>query len=470
MNRRAIGKLAALPFVRMPAGMILVGVVWLISLILIPTTHTIAIPFVGMVTWLVGMLLGMTMRTLMRTDTLLLPDFARILGQTGLLYALVLIVAPALLLFGVSGNVQHALLMAAVQLLAVALGLASGTGFRITLFVWIVFPLVGLLPADVHAIVLHALTTSYWVPLLATLLALLLLHFILRPLLTVSDREGDDSPMQAIADGRKPAVTASGAPQHKGWIARKLQPVMDTTAQRSLTHALTRFRKSPTRATRMAVVRAVLLPHDNLYGMLINVVVTTLLAGLYFAVFLHDSHRHGAGYLASYAVIFSMMRFAAVGRGMQKMQPNLADLYMTLAPQTHREFQATMADALLKLIITATISCVSFAVLIALLLHAQTPAELILTALIIGIGTSFAALAAHLIGPTTQGGRAMMQITLIVGAMLVFNLVLWLMHRFGILVGGLAGIVICLPFGLGAWQYARREYLTRRPCFDASLD
>ncbi|HET8553964.1 MAG TPA: ABC transporter ATP-binding protein [Rhodanobacteraceae bacterium] len=58
----------------------------------------------------------------------------------------------------------------------------------------------------------------------------------------------------------------------------------------------------------------------------------------------------------------------------------------------------------------------------------------------------------------------------ILGQVGMLNLVLWLMHRFGVLTGGLAGIVICLPFGLGAWQYARREYLTRRPCFDAPLD
>lgn len=469
MNLRPAGKIAGLPFQRMLAAMILVIVVWACCLIAIPFADLAAIFPVAMATWLVGMLLGMTLRTLMRTETLLLPSFARHLGEASLPYGLLLIIAPALLNWACHGQSLHALLMASALFLAAAIGLASGTGFRMAMFVWILFPVMGFLPKSMHVVLLHALTTSPWSPVLIALLAVLILHFTLRPLLTVNDRADEDSPMQAVADGRKPAVTASGTPRHKGWIARKLQPVMDTTAQRSLTHALARFRKSPTQATRMGVVRAVLLPHDNLYGMLINVGVTTLLAGVYFAVFLHDSH-HGAGYLASYAVIFSMMRFAAVGRGMQKMQPNLADLYMTLAPHTHREFQATMADALLKLIVVTTISCVSFAVLIALLLHAQAPAELVLTALIIGIGTGFAALAAHLIGPTSQSGRTVMQIALMVGAMLVFNLVLWLMHRFGVLIGGFSGILICIPFGLGAWQYARREYLTRRPCFDAPLD
>jgi len=469
MNRRAIGKLAALPFVRMPAGMILVGVVWLGSLILIPATHAIAIPFVGMTTWLAGMLLGMTMRTLMRTDTLLLPDFARILGQTGLLYALVLIILPALFLLGVSGNAQNILLMAAVQLLAVALGLASGTGFRITLFVWIIFPLVGLLPADVHAILLHALTTSYWVPLLAALLAALLLRFTLRPLLTVSDREDDDSPMQAIADGRKPANTASGMPQQRGFIGKKLKPILDATAQRNLERSVARLRKRPGTAARMSVIRAVLLPHDNLQGIAINVLVTTLVAGLYFTL-IHHGDGMNVGFITSYAVLIGMSRFAAVGRGMVKMQPNLADLYLTLAPETHAEFQATIADALLKLVAVTTFNCVIYSVLIAVLLHAGAPAELLLTALIVGVGASFGALAAHLVGPTTQTGRTLVQMGLLIGAMLIYNLVLWLMHRFGVLAGGFAGIVICLPFGLGAWQYARREYLTRRPCFDAPLD
>lgn len=469
MNRRAIGKLAALPFVRMPAGMILVGVVWLASLIMIPTTHAIAIPFVGMVTWVTGMLLGLTLRTLMRTDTLLLPDFARILGQTGLLYALILIVAPALFLFGVAGDAHDALLMAAVQLLAVALGLASGMGIRVTLFVWIVVPLMGFLPANMHAIMLHALMTSYWVPLLAALLAMLLLRFALHPLLTVSDREDDDSPMQAIADGRKPATTASGMPQRRGFIGRKLKPILDNAAQRHLERSIAHMRSHSGATARMRVIRAVLLPHDSLQGIVINLLVTTLIAGLYFVLF-HHHDGMDVGLIASYAVLIGMSRFAAVGRGMVKMQPNLADLYLTLAPQTHAEFQATIADALLKLVVVTSINCVIYSVLIAVLLHANAPAELVLSALIVGVGAAFGALAAHLVGPTSQTGRTLVQMALLVGAMLVYNLVLWLMHRFGVPAGGLAGIVICLPFGLGAWHYARREYLTRRPCFDAPPD
>ncbi len=465
MTRRAIGKLATLPFVRMPAGMAVAGLAWLASVALIPVLHAIAIPFIGMTTWLVGMLLGLTLRTLMRADTLLLPDFARVLGRAGLLHTLVLVVAPALLVAVFTRDLHLALLTGAVQLLAAALGLASGTGIRVVLFAWVAFPLLGLLSADMHAALLHAVTTSYWAPLLAVLLAVLILHFTLRPVLTVSDRDEDDSPMQAIADGRKPASTASGMPQQRGFIGRKLKPILDGTAQRNLERSIARLHKRPGGAARMGVIRAVLLPHDNLQGIAVNLLVTTLIAALYFTLIHHDDGMD-AGFLASYSVLIGMSRFAAVGRGMVKMQPNLADLYLTLAPETHAEFQATIADALLKLVAVTTLNCVVYSVLIAVLLHAGAPAELALTALIVGTGASFGALAAHLVGPASQSGRTLVQIVLLVGAMLVYNLVLWLMHRFGVVAGGLAGIAICLPFGLGAWHYARREYLSRRPCFD----
>jgi hypothetical protein len=469
MNRRAIGKLVALPVVRMPVGVVLVVMVWLALLVLIPIAGLPGNVAVAIATWVLGMLLGLTLRTLMRTESLLLPGFRRWLGYAGAFYGIILVGVPAALtLF--TRDPQHVALVASIELFAAVLGLATGAGMRVTFLAWMVFPIMGFVPKPVQAALAHTLASSPWVPLLAALLALLILRLVLRPLLTVDDRIDDESPMQAIADGRKPASNTDGSARYRGMIGKRIMPIMDATAQRNLAHALTRFQRRRSTRARMAVVRAVLLPHDNWQAVTITIAITAMIAGLYFLLMHHQAEHWSAGVVASYAIIISMSRFTAAGRGMLKMRPNLADLYLALGPATHRDFQATMAQALLKLVAVTTFNCLIYTILIAILLHARAPAELVLTALIVGSGTAFAALAAHLIGPTSQGGRMIMQMALMVGALIVFNLVVWLMHRFGLGLGALAALVICLPFGLGAWRYAWREYLTRRPCFDAPLD
>lgn len=477
MNRRAVAKLGTLPFAYMPFGTTLVLVAWVASLPLIPFGklipipfgNLIAIPFVGMTTWLVGMLIGMTARTLMRTESRLLPDFSRIFAGTGLLYALVLIALPTLLMLICNGGGHDSMLLGSTLLLAAAVGLAAGMGIQLFYFIWIIFPVLGFLPADMHASLLHLVMVSPWIPLLVALLAIVVLRFAVRPLLIVSDPEADQSPMQAITNGRKQGASVSGTPQRRGFIARKLQPFLDATAERNLQKALAHLRQHPGQGARMRVIRAVLLPHDNVQGVLINTTVVCVFGMAYFLLI--DSDRNMAtGFVASYAILVALARFSAAGQGLVKMQPNLADLYMTLAPRTHSQFQATIADALLKLVAVATFNCVIFTLLIALFLHISGPGQLLLTALIVGVGASFGALAVHLIGPTSKIGRAMAQMAVIGGAMVVYNLVLWLMHDFGTLIGGLAAIAICLPFGLGAWRYARREYSSRRPCFEAPLD
>jgi hypothetical protein len=469
MNRRAIGKLIVLPVARMPVGVVLAALAWLALLALIPIAGLPGSALVGIATWLIGMLLGLTLRTLMRTESLLLPGFRRGLGYAGALYGIILAGVPAALtLF--TGDPRHAALVGSIELFAAVLGLATGTGMRVTFLAWMVFPIMGFVPKPVQAALAHTVASSPWVPMLAALLALLILRLVMRPLLAIDDRADDESPMQAIADGRKPSVSADGSARYRGWIGKKLMPIMDATAARNLTHALARFQRRRNAASRMAVVRAVLLPHDNWQAVLITIAITAMIAGLYFLLMHHDAERWSAGVVASYAIIISMSRFTAAGRGMLKMRPNLADLYLALGPATQREFQATMAQALLKLVAVTTFNCLIYTVLIAILLHARAPSDLVLTALIVGSGTAFAALAAHLVGPTSQGGRMAMQMALMFGALIAFNLVVWLMHRFGIGLGALAALAICLPFGLGACRYAWREYLARRPCFDAPLE
>lgn len=469
MNTRPAYKLATLPYIHMPVGMTLATVAWVGTLLLIPFIGAIAIAFIAITTWLACMAAGMTLHTLMRTESLMLPDFRRHLVMAGLLYALVLIGIPSLLAWTSHESVNVIVLLASTQFLTTCAGLATGTGNRVLRLLWVVFLLPNFLPKRILHLLLDVLLHSPWVPALAILLGALCLIITLRPLARIEDPEDDESPLQAIADGRRQSNSTGGRPMRRGFIGRRLTPFLDATARRNLAHALERIQRHPGTASRMAAIRAVLLPHDNVQGAAINILVTSVFGLLYILLIRHDQHW-SSGYIAAYAVVIGLSRFAAAGSGMVKMRPNLADLYLTLGPNSHSEFQATLADALLKLVVISVLNSLVFTALLVIVLRSQLPGEVMLAALITSVGGAFSALAFHLIGPESKTGRAAAQMLLMLGVGLSFVLVLWLMHHFGVLIGGFAGIVICIPFGLGAWQYARREYMSRRPVFDAPME
>lgn len=464
---KAARKLLALQIRRLPVGCVAVALVYLCSMTaLLATGEAAVVIAVGLAVWLWYMFTGMTLRTLMRAETLLLPHFRRHLAVAGAVYAVFTVALPVTAM-AVVGGAHYVPLAISLLLLAMAFGMATGLGMRVTLLFWLAFMVVGWMPV-LSATIGYAAMQSPLTPLAVALIAGLLLYYALRPLLVVSDREVDDSPMQSVADGRKPATGADGTPKRRGLVGRKLSPLLDGSAQRTLAAALARFGKRHTPSTRMSVIRAVLLPHDNPVAVGINLLVVAAFAALYF--FATDAARRWqAGYVGAYAVMIGISRFAAVGHGMVRMRPNLADLYMTLAPRTRSEFQATLADALLWLVATAVFNCLAYALLVAVLLHDAHPARLLLAAGITGVGAAFGALAAHLIGPESTLGRTVMHVVVAAGAVAVYALVYWLMSRFGLLAGGLAGALLTLPFGIGAWHAARREYLQRAPRFDASL-
>lgn len=469
---RATLKLVDLPFARMPVGMAAITLAWAACTIAIPFAGAPLLIGVGIATWIGGLLVGMALYSLAHAESLLLPHFRRHLAEAGAAYALAWIGLP-LALAAVAGVGPHVLLLAATALLlAPALGLAAGTGMRVAMFAWIVFPLFGLLPKNLHAAVIHVLLTSPWTPVLALLLAAALLAAALRPLLAVSDARDAESPLQAVASGRRLTNTSStGAPQRRGLIGKKLALVLDGTARRNLAQALAHFQRVPSATHRMRLIRAVLLPHDNVAGIALNTGAVVVFIALYVLLLAKPSHGGlGAGYFTGYAILLGMSRFTAVGAGLLRMRPNLADLYLTLAPATHREFQATLADALLWLVAVTVFNMLAFTVLIAVMLHAPHIGDVVIAIVIVGTGAAFAALGAYLIGPTSKGGRVAVQLALSAVAIGIYEGVLWLMRVLGVGAGGLIALVVCVPVGLWAWRVARGRYLERVPCFDAPIE
>jgi hypothetical protein len=464
---KATWKLLAMPARRMPVGAVLVALLYLGGLIGAVYAHEPAVLFAtGMACWFWHLMAGFALRGLLRAETLLLPRFRAYLALAGAADVLLAVVVPTAVFVALAGP-QHIALLASGLLLASVIGLATGLGMRAMMLLWLVFVAAGWMPRLTDAVG-HAALTSPWTPLALLLSAALLLSLALRPLLTIRDRGEDESPMQAIADGRKPAPGADGTPRARGFIGKRLNALFDGSAQRALAAALSRMQKNPTPSARMALVRAVLLPHDNPAAVGMRVVWVGLIAAVYFFA-THAAQRWHAGYVGAYAVAIAIGRFGAVGQGMLRMRPNLADLYMTLAPATRRNFQATLADTLLWLVGVSIFNCLAYAALVAVLLHSHEPARLILAAGITGIGAAFGALSVHLIGPESPTGRGLMQIVLMAAAAGVYALVFWLLGRFGLAIGAAAALILTLPFGIGAWQAARREYLQRAPRFDAPV-
>jgi hypothetical protein len=416
--------------------------------------------------WLWHMMAGMTLRDLLRPETLLLPDFRRHLALAGAIDVALAIVLPIGLMLALGGT-DHVLLATAGMLLALAFGLATGTGLRVTLLFWLAFIVAGWKPG-LSAMVARAALASSWTPWLLALFAALLLRLTLRPLFVIADRRHDESPLDAMADGRKPVQAADGAPRRRGWIHRQLNRLADFTAQRAMHAALARFRRRPSALARLNLIRSVLLPHDNAAAVGLRLLLMAAIGTAYFLA-THAGQRWQAGYVGGYAVILGIGRFNAIGQGMLRMRPNLADLYMTLAPSTRAEFQATLADVMQWLIVVAVFSSVAYAGLVVLLLHVGNPAQLLLAAGISSVAASLCALAAQLIGPESTFGRVVVQLLVLAGAVGTYALSYWLLGLFGLGWGSAAALALTLPFGIGTWLAARREYLGRPPCFDVPL-
>lgn len=464
---KAVWRLLSAPLRRMPLGCTLALLIYLAGVAgLALLRHPAAFSGVVLGSWLWHLLAGMTLRSLLRPESLLLPGLRRHLAVAGGIDVALMAALPLALHVAFSGP-AYAALIGAGLLLVVALGIASGLGLRALLLLWLVFVLAGWMPHLLEDVAL-ALRDSAWTPLLLLLVGALVLELALRPLLSTRDRGDDESPMQALADGRRPAAGADGTPQARGPIGKRLSAAFDGTAQRALQHALARFHRRDSATTRMMVLRSVLLPHDNASAVMIRLLWVTAFAALYFFAF-RSSRSWNAGAVGAYAVFLAVARFGAVGNGLVRLRPNLADLYLTLAPATRRDFQRMMADALLWLAGVALFNCAAYAVLVAALLHAHEPVRLVLAAVIAGGSGALVALAAHLVGPESKTGRGIVQMLVLGGAAAVYGLVYWLLGRFGTLVGGGIGAALTLPFGLGAWQAARREYLQRAPNFDAPI-
>jgi hypothetical protein len=415
--------------------------------------------------WLWFMMLGLALRGLCRPESFLLPGFRRRLALAGLLelaqWVLLPTLAAALL------GVPHALLGGALVLLLAAIGLAAGTERYINLLIWGVFVLAGWKPGLATQIARAAAASPLTVPLLL-LVAVLIVRLSMRNMLRIDDREIETSPLENTQLGRSRMQASNGTPARRGKLGKRIGALFDGTSQRAMERALARYRRDPGWQRRMVLVRRLLLPHDNPQAIALRLLLVAAIVSFYVVAVMHRQHFNAVA-VGAYAILLSLSRFPQLGRGMRRMRPNLADLYLTLAPATRADYQKTLIDALRVLVPISTLGALTYTALGIVLVHAAEPARMLLDAAIVAAPASLVALAVHLIGPEGTLGRALVDIAVTLGAMATYWGGYWLLGTLGYAVGGLALALVTLSFGLAVWMAAQREYLRRPPCFDAPL-
>lgn len=409
--------------------------------------------------WHIGQ--GQVLRGVCRPESFLLPNFRRRLTEAAALDAALWVWLPMAL--GTICGAPYVVLAGSGLLLVAAIGLASGTGRRASLLIWLVFVAAGWMPHLAEQIAQAALLSPL-TPLLLLLAAVLIFTLVLRPMLRIDDEETATSPLESTGLGRMQAPGQEGAPP-RGFLGKHLNGWFDGMAQRAMERALASYRRRPDANRRMALIRSLLLPHDNPPAIALRLLLVAAMVTVYFFVIQHRPH-YNAAVIGAYAVLLSLSRFPQLGRGMLRMRPNLADLYLTLAPETRGVYQKTLVDALLILVPVTALSALAYTALGIVLVHATEPVRMLSTAAIVGVAGSLVALAVHLVGPEGAFGRGLVNIVVVLGAMAAYWGGYVLLGLVGLAWGSGLLALLTISFGAGVWFAAQREYQRRAPCFD----
>ncbi|NII12278.1 hypothetical protein [Oleiagrimonas sp. C23AA] len=461
---KATWRLLALPWQQMRVGTIGVGVLYLAGVAVSMLKTMPGVVIIGLSCMFGGLMLGMTVRGLMRTEVHLLPGFLRHLARAGAWLLIPGVLIPTLLMVHY-GPLAMAQTAGGLLLLETAM-LGSGSGMMVMLLLWLPMMALQAFP-KVAQVIMPPIKHSPLAPLLAILLAAWLLYLTLRPLWQQEERPAAMSPMQALPFRTNSASSREGLRPHSR-LAQRLNALFNATSRRALRLALAAFSKQSSRWNRLRLIRAMLLPHDNLAAMGIRFGLTLLFAVLYMSFVGHTQHWSAAG-MGAYALMLGMSRLAQVGRGLVQMRPNMAELYMTLGLPSQSQFQATIANTLLWLVPLVLVESLGYGLLTLAILGGTHPLRLLGSLVIAAAGGAFAGLCAQMIGPDTRGGLQGVHIVVILIAEAIYGGVLGLATWLGTALGLSLGVVIVLPFAIGVWLGTRRQYMARVPRFDAPL-
>jgi hypothetical protein len=419
----------------------------------------------GFATWAWHVGLGLNLRSLCVPESFLLPHFRRRLLEYGAIDMAIWVVLPTLLALML--QLPHILLIASGLLMMGALGLTIGCNPRLGIFIWPLFIVLGWAPASVSQLIKIGVDSPL-TPVLALAITAGLLKLSITALLRIEDRETSPSPMENNGLDRDQMRSMPGDSPRTGGFIKRVNALYDRTSQRAMERALIAYKRHPDFSRRMVLVRRLLLPHDNPEAIVLRIVTAMVFVCLYVFAVMYRQHFQPE-IIGAYAVLLGIARFPQLSLGLVRMRPNMADLYLTLAPETRAEYQKTISDALLVLIPVSVLTALVYTSLGIALMHAADPWHMLFVATIVALSGSLAALALHLIGPEGKTGRAIANFTIMMGVMAVYWGGYWLVGTAGYVMGGGVLAVVTLSFSFGVWFAAQREYQQRSPRFDAPI-
>ncbi|RUL70968.1 hypothetical protein [Dyella choica] len=419
----------------------------------------------GVATWMWHTGQGYNLRGVCAAESFLLPNFRRRLLEYCVIDLVMWVLLP--LVVAAMGGVPHLPLLACGLLLIAATGVMMGSNPRSGAFIWPVFVVLGWMPSFVADFFKEALRSPLTPWLLLAIVALLL-RFSIAPLLRIEDRQADASPLESTSLSRMQTRGAPGEPRRMGAFGKRINALYEQLAERAMRRALAAYQRSPGFQRRMLLVRRLLLPNDNPEAIGLRIVLVSMLVCFYFIAIMHRQHFNPV-VVGAYAIMLSISRYPQLNVGMVRMRPNMADLYLTLAPETRAEYQRTISEALLVLAPISLLTALVYTMLGAWLVHAPDPWHMLFVAAIVSLAASLAALALHLIGPEGTTGRTIVNLVVVFGTMAVYWGGYWLVGTLGYALGGGLLALLALGFGLGVWFAAQREYVSRAPRFDAPI-
>lgn len=425
----------------------------------------VAMMLFGASTWMWHVGQGSNLRGVCVPESFLLPRFRQRLLEYAAIDLAVWVLLP--LAIAAAGGFPHLPLLGGGLLLVAAVGLMMGCQPRSGILLWPIFIVLGWMPALVATFAKQALHSPL-TPWLLLAVAALLLRFSIGPLLRIEDRETETSPLENTSLGRTQARSAPGEPRRMGVFGKRIGALYDWLSQRALQRALAAYRRNPSLHRRTQLVRRLLLPHDNPEAIVLRIGLVAIIVFFYFFVLMHRQHFQPVA-VGAYAIMLSISRFPQLNIGMVRMRPNMADLYLTLAPETRAEYQQTMIDSLLILVPISVLTALVYTTFGAVLVHAPDPWRMLFVASVVSLAASLAALALHLIGPEGTTGRTIVNFVVLFGTMGVYWGSYWLIGEAGYAIGGGLLVLVALGFGAGVWFAAQREYVSRPPRFDAPI-
>ena len=462
---RAALKLALLPLRIAPwaivAIVLLIGFGGVLSVIGRHPHPEIVLIFAGIGFWFLWMLAGAVLKGIARKETLLLPDFRSALAQAGAAWVLLFWLLPCVIAAALYG-----LLPAWMALGGGAVGAAwavlSTSGSRSGLYIWVLIVGARFVPQPAW-VALEPALTSTWLPLAGLLLAALLLRLTWQRLFPAGDPPLPESPLAAPDPMRRGVGVGTSAGVPRGKLVRVLNGWSELAGGARLKRLAARYHVAPSPARERALLRALLLPHEQPRGWLVR----WLLFGTFVTLYaLALDHGAQLGMVAGYATFFAMTGLNTVGAGMPRLQPSLVDLYFTLAPETRAGFKTSLVDSFLGVLPGAILSSFVYTTLAALLIDRAQWLHVLTTTATLAPPLALGTLALYLNLPTGTITRTLVVIVTIFGQMGAYWTSYALLSRFGPLWGGVPTLVLTWGFAIGAWTTARRHWIESPLSFD----